>query len=298
MDKIPPAQREVALTAKLRLLNGVERALDRLGWHRGYSAPRKRKATYSGDRTEAVLAKFQKNQGITNHCGAFAVATALRIMAESDPRRAKKVADAEATGVGGVINYDEVIELSNSHAVFRRDVGQGLVDFFTDASYRVWPNGPTMPKQQVALAKKLAAQVGLEITARAMRGTPNDLITYLGEPDSFVVVTIGWGRTNRPSILYTDGVLRDFSPPDHANLGKTKIDFPFNAHTMLLAAYDPGHKVEVDGKSMTLPWGFINSWQDGGKNLYWMTEHDFRDGWRYVIPGVGRQKMVVIQKRV
>lgn len=297
MNDLPP-QKEIALTAKLRLMKAAENALDRLGWDRTYTTPRKRKATYSGDRTEAALAKFQKNQGVTNHCGTFSVATALRILAESDPQRGKKVADAEATGVGAIVNYDEVVEIANSHAVFRRDLGQGLTDFFTGASYRVWPDGPTMPKQQVALAKQLAARMGLTITATALRGTPNDLIAYLGEPDTFVVVTIGWGQTNRPSILYTDGVLREFAPPDHATVGGAKIDFPFNAHTMLLAAYDPNHKVEVDGKEKLLPWGFINSWQDGGKNLYWMAERDFRDGWRYVIPGVGRQKMVVIQKRV
>jgi len=280
--------RQVMLTAAVRGLRGVERALDGLGWHRIYNAPAKRQAIYSEGKSEGQLAKYQKNQGRTNNCGAYSVAAALRLIADEAPK-AKTV----STGAGARINYDSVVETANRHAMARPGVIGGLIEGIAAESLRMWPGGPTTPRQQARLARFIAARQGMHINAEVMRGTPEDLLHFLAEPLTHVLVTIGWSA-NPPQILYPDGKFQRFGKPEAFEIAGRKFSAPFNAHVMLLAAYDPSHTAGDDGQGV--PWGFINSWVDAGEGLYWMTEDDFRSAWRFVIPLVGRQQMVVIQQ--
>src|SRR6185369_12294101 len=110
---------------------------------------------------------------------------------------------------------------------------------------------------------------GIPIQAVAMRGTPDDLLRCLAMPDTHVLVSFGWSGSDRPSILYPDGKFREFGKPETIMIGARAFEFPFTAHTMLLAAYDPEHHAEIDGLAVTAPWGFINSWVDGGEGMYW-----------------------------
>ncbi len=66
-----------------------------------------------------------------------------------------------------------------------------------------------------------------------------------------------------------------------------------NAHAMVLAAYDPTH---LDHAGNPAPWGFINSWADGGSELYWMPDADFQQAWDHDIPLAGSHNAVVITR--
>jgi hypothetical protein len=59
-------------------------------------------------------------------------------------------------------------------------------------------------------------------------------------------------------------------------------------------AYDPDHSA---GGKIHTPWGFINPWTNGGDVLFWMTDADFRKAWRFPLPLVGPNALVVMSKR-
>lgn len=293
--------RRTVLELAVRLLRGAESAVDWLGWDRIYRAPLAPEPVYSQSLTEEQLATYQKAQGKTNHCAVYSVAAAINLLTDMAPHRGKrtagKAAELALKGSKGVINYDDAVDIADRHAVLRPRVQEVVADIAAGQDFRVWPGGPTMPRQQAALARRLAEAHDLPITAEALRGTPEDLLFLLGQPGTTVILTFGWGKDERPRIVGPDGKFATFSVPDTLlTLRDTVIKAPFNAHTMLLAAYDPNRTAKDKRKTVTTPWGFVNSWIDGGSGLYWMTEDDFRRAWRYVIPGVGRQKMVVIRR--
>lgn len=62
---------------------------------------------------------------------------------------------------------------------------------------------------------------------------------------------------------------------------------------MILAAYDPDH--QVDSQFYT-PWGFINPWQANTDQLFWMREADFYKAWRFPLPLIGPNPLVLIRK--
>jgi hypothetical protein len=62
---------------------------------------------------------------------------------------------------------------------------------------------------------------------------------------------------------------------------------------MVLAAHDPGH---LDRNGNPAPWGFVNSWADGGAEIYWMSDADFERAWTHEIPLVGSRNAVVITR--
>lgn len=283
--------REVFLTTAIRALRGVEDALGTFGWDRHYRLPAGRSAVYSGGRSEVQLAKYQVSQGRSNDCGAYSVAAALRLIADQPPPE-----EHQSIGAGATISYREAVDLSNQRAILRPDFLQGLLDFLGGRATRIWPGGPTAPNQQAALAEALAAQNGVAVAAQSMRGTPADLIRFLAEPDTEVLVTIGWSKESVPEILYPEGKFKPLGDPGQFKILGFAFDV-FAAHVMMLGAYDPDHKVMRDGREITVPWGFVNSWKSAGDQLFWMTEDDFQRAWRFVIPFVGRQKMTVIQKK-
>lgn len=306
-----PSTRRTLVQGAVRVLRGLENALDRLGWDRLYRSPAAVEPVYSHNLTEKQLAKYQKAQGKTNDCAVYSVAAALNLLDDTKGRRLRRAPNAELAaqsadekdselvirGVQGKVDYQEAVHTANRHAILREGLVQGLADFVAGQDYRVWPGGPTMPRNQKHLAERLAERHDMEITADALRGTTEDLLFLLNQPNTAVLVTIGWGKEDPPRILYPDGKFRRFGQPEMLlEIGGLKVDAPFNAHVMLLAAYDPAKTATLDGQQVNTPWGFINSWVDAGPKLYWMTEEDFRQAWRYVIPGVGRQKMVVVRR--
>ena len=61
---------------------------------------------------------------------------------------------------------------------------------------------------------------------------------------------------------------------------------------MLLAAYNPEHY----SGSLTTPWGFVNSWIDGGTELFWMPENDLRKAWNIAFFPLNLRLSVIIKK--
>ena len=94
------------------------------------------------------------------------------------------------------------------------------------------------------------------------------------------LVTIYWLRGKAPAIYHWQ------STQDMNEYHGT------NAHTMLLAAYDPTH---FNGKVNT-PWGFINSWVDRGSGLFWMAQKAFDRSWGFTLPVIGNHAAVVISR--
>ena len=62
---------------------------------------------------------------------------------------------------------------------------------------------------------------------------------------------------------------------------------------MILAAHDPDHQTD---HQFNTPWGFINPWRNNAEVLFWMRDQDFRKAWRFPIPLIGPNPLVVIRK--
>jgi len=217
---------------------------------------------YWGGLNEAQLAELQQYQGQNNDCGEYSIAAALNILYGSNIQGCDVAAAADQ--------------------VWWPLPWTGL---------RMWPDGPTTPKQQANIANGIARQGGLSLSATAIKGTTADLVQLLEEPNTAVILTIGWDNTNVPQIA------RNSVDGSEARGGGF---LGINAHAMLLVAYDPSH---MDGGNppKSAPWGFVNSWVDGSdpntpKEIYWMPEADLNQAWDHSILGVGSNNMVVITK--
>jgi hypothetical protein len=236
-----------------------------------------------GGHPESYLATFQKPQGTTNHCGVYASSAAISLF------------------LGGQrIDYEQFVGIADEHAAVSL---AGIARLIVGNNLRLWPGGPTTPRQQSNLAEHIGRLCGLHVWARPRTGTPADLIAYLRKPDTLVLVTIGWGDDFRPLIVDPTGKLLRFAPVGELTLFKVTFNAPFGAHVMVLAAHDPTRRFTFQGgKIIAAPWGFINSWVDGEDpnepghgHLYWMPDEDFRKAWGHNI-WVGKNKIVVITR--
>jgi hypothetical protein len=209
---------------------------------------------YWGGLTEAQLAAFQQAQGAgRNDCADYSVAAVFNMFQ------------------GGAVQGSDVARAA--------DLGNLLY------GYRLWPNGPTTPRQAANIINTIADRAGLSLSATALRATTTaDLVGYLRQPDTAVIVTIGWDDANVPDIARTS---------DDANRAGGGAPLQINAHAMVLAAYDPNH---LDRNGNAAPWGFVNSWADGGTEIYWMPDADFQQAWTHEIPLVGSRNAVVITR--
>jgi len=209
---------------------------------------------YWGGLTEAQLAAFQHYQGAgRNDCADFSVAAVLNMF------------------TGGAVQGRDVATEAD-----QRGLLQG---------YRLWANGPTTPGQAANIVNTIADRAGLPVSATAVKPeTTADLVTYLQQPDTAVIVTIGWDDAHVPDIARTS---------DTANSASGGAPLQLNAHAMVLAAYDPGH---VDRNGNPAPWGFVNSWADGGTQIYWIPDADFQRAWSHEIPLVGSHNAVVVTR--
>jgi hypothetical protein len=237
-------------------------------------------AIYWGGQTEAYLARFQKNQGKTNHCGAYSVAVAVSLLKG-----------------GQRLDYDQVVACADQHALLQAPSLASLRNTLTGKNLRLWKGGPTTPHQQAKLARYIAAQHDLRVETSVRRGIPDDLIAALSQPDTVVLVTVGWNDRACPEIVGPKGAIWHFAAVDSLSLGNIRIKYPFGAHVMVLAAYDPSRSFRKGDETITTPWGFINSWVDGSdtESLFWMTDAHFRRAWEYPIL-IGSRYMVTIRK--
>jgi hypothetical protein len=218
------------------------------------AAPPATGPVYWGGLTEAQLAAFQQRQGTDrNDCADYSIAATFNMFE------------------GGAVQGSEVARAA--------DLGNLLY------GYRLWANGPTTPAQQAKLVNDIADRAGLLLSATALRpDTTADLVGYLQQPDTAVIVTIGWDDAHVPDIARTS---------DTANSARGGALLQINAHAMVLAAHDPGH---LDRNGNPAPWGFVNSWADGGSEIYWMSDADFQQAWTHEIPLVGSRNAVLITR--
>jgi hypothetical protein len=149
---------------------------------------------------------------------------------------------------------------------------------------RVAPHWAVTPRMQVRIVRYLARTHGLPVSATYQHGNPQSLPEILADLTLIPVITIIWPWRQAPPIY----------------LGSTSLNFndtrSTGAHSMILAAHDPLHS-NVGGQVNT-PWGFINPWKDNATQLFWMRDEDFRRAWRFWLPGVGRNPLVLIERSI
>ena len=144
--------------------------------------------------------------------------------------------------------------------------------------FRLAPNSGITPPLQIRLVRYLAQKHNLPISAKCLHLSP-EILRATAESENLVsLVTIYWWFGHSPAIYYGDHP-KNYNPPKGAN-----------GHTMLFAAYDPGH---TNG-DMHTPWGFINSWINAGTGLFWMEDAAFRKAWGIPIPRWGKNAAVII----
>ena len=126
--------------------------------------------------------------------------------------------------------------------------------------YRVFPGWGVTPCMQARLINYLSRQHNLNVHAHCRLLTHAVLMEMLEQDQKAVLVTLTWLQGKAPALYH--GTSSANSNATHKAGG----------HTMLLAAYDPAHR----SGELTTPWGFINSWAEGGSELFWMEDHAFR----------------------
>jgi hypothetical protein len=149
---------------------------------------------------------------------------------------------------------------------------------------RVAPNWAVTPRMQTRIVRYLADKNHLPVSAAYHRSDPESLLTILASPDEDVIpiVTLMWLWRQAPPIYYGDSI---------HNMNKLR---GVGGHSMILAAYDPEHWA---GNQFPTPWGFVNSWRSHTSHLFWMVDADFRKAWRFWLPGVGPNALVLVSRK-
>jgi hypothetical protein len=146
---------------------------------------------------------------------------------------------------------------------------------------RVAPDWAVTPRMQVRIVRYLSQTHGFPIAATYQRGDPVSLPEFLADLTQVPIITIMWRWRQAPPI-YLGSTTHNFNTTRSAG-----------GHSMLLAAYDPGHSAE--GQFAT-PWGFINPWKDNAAHMFWMRDEDFLRAWHFWLPGVGPNPLVLIKQ--
>ena len=149
--------------------------------------------------------------------------------------------------------------------------------------YRLWPGWAVTPRMQTGFVNYLARALALPLQARLMHLSPELLRNLPHDENRAVIVSIYWWKGQSAAIFLGN------STTNYNYLERT------GAHAMVLAAYDESHYL-ADGRQA--PWGFINSWTQGGEALFWMTDLEFRRSWRFLPPFLGNNPAVVITKTI
>ncbi|MGB4594757.1 MAG: hypothetical protein WBI14_02495, partial [Anaerolineaceae bacterium] len=147
--------------------------------------------------------------------------------------------------------------------------------------YRILPSSGIFPHMQLGLLNYLIRHNNLPLKANLLHLSPEILRNLPHDDDIAALVTIYWPPKKAPGI-YLGGTEFNYN-------GSTGL----SGHTMLFSAYDPNH---VNGRIGLTPWGFINSWIEGGADLFWMTDEDFRRAWSFRVPWIGYNATLVISR--
>lgn len=129
-------------------------------------------------------------------------------------------------------------------------------------TYRWSPGGATLPYEQTNIINDY---LGEDLHAEVARPTNSEKLTMinnLSNNNMLQMVTFYWA--NNPPTFYNN------SNPSPKG-GVWIPEGTWTGHTVILDAYDPTHRSN-DG--VLRPWGFISSWQNGGKNIFWVSDND------------------------
>jgi len=146
--------------------------------------------------------------------------------------------------------------------------------------YRMLPGWAITPGMQARLVNFLAHTHNLPLQAQLKFLSLETLPTLLQEDNQALLLTLTWLPSRAPAIY------RGNSSVNYNATRKT------GGHTMLLAAYNPDHYSE----SLLTPWGFVNSWVDGGSDLFWMQENDLRKAWNVAFFPLNLRLSVIIKR--
>ena len=146
---------------------------------------------------------------------------------------------------------------------------------------RVFPNWAVTPRMQVRILRYLAKTRGLPIKANNQHGNVGALPLLLSDPNVIPLITLLWLCGKAPPI-YLGDTIKNFN-------ASSKM----GGHTMILAAYDPDH---LSGEQLSTSWGFINPWAANTDQLFWMTADDFQRAWRFPLPLIGPNPLVLIRR--
>jgi hypothetical protein len=155
---------------------------------------------------------------------------------------------------------------------------------------RVFPGWATTLRMSAGLIRRFGKDQGRRLWTKVKSGTVDDLREQVAAPRTAVLVTVGWNRS------MVDGIRMDHPKRGLLPLSKIAVTaWPFTAHTMIAAAYDPNHtSTGPDGEIVSTPWGFINSWTNKVDRLFWMTEDDFAAIWGFRAVVVPRCRMLIV----
>lgn len=228
----------------------------------------------AGAGSQVDLARWQQLQTGWN-CANCAVATGMNMLLGQPVIKGGEVAQYANTRW-----WRDLLALR----LFRRRAPWGLPT-------RTFPGFATAPYQQANLVNQLARHKQLPLTARFITGAPADLFQHLGRPDTAVIVAIGWNKTFQPRLA------RDSEAPDSHLTVPEAGGLGSRAHVVVLGAYDPGHT----NHGVPFEWGLINSWAEGGQEIWWMPDADFQRVWGYTAPdlwllGFRARSLVVVTK--
>ena len=149
---------------------------------------------------------------------------------------------------------------------------------------RVAPNWAVTPRMQVRTVRHLAKTHALPVTAELYHGNSAMLLALLANTQRRCVpiITLIWSWGQAPPI-YLGDTAQNFNAVRSAG-----------GHSMILAAYDRNHTA---ADQFPTPWGFINPWKSNAEHLFWMTDADFRKAWRFPLPWVGPNPVVLIKAK-
>ncbi|MBN1122852.1 MAG: hypothetical protein JXJ17_17380 [Anaerolineae bacterium] len=155
---------------------------------------------------------------------------------------------------------------------------------------RTIPGWATTLRMSAGLIRRFGKDQGRRLWTKVRSGTMDELRQAIGTPRTAVLVTVGWNKA-MSGVIRMDHPKRGLLP-----LSKFAItSWPFTAHTMIAAAYDPDHtSTGPDGEAVSTPWGFINSWTKPVDKLFWMTEDDFAAIWGFRAVVVPRHRMLIV----
>lgn len=212
----------------------------------------------AGQMQEAALAQFAQNQGPSNSCGEFSVASALSLL----------------EGKPGWLTGEAVVQVADRWTFIDSLLTMGLLGMLQGRSLRMWPNGPTTPWQVANLARKMAQARGMRIEATVhlgKAGSAEQLAADMNQANGVVVLAIAWDDQTKANMDDPNQKSMALSARPKVRVGSMTIDY--TGHIMVLGGRDEDQK----------RWGFINSWYQGADitRLCWMADEDFEETWGY-----------------